>query len=80
MTKTVLLIVLVFFPVGVWGAAPEVDAIVKPSAPTPRAEAIFKTAREDIGIDGFIDLPPPDLEAVRADVETLCREFPLYGL
>ncbi len=77
MKQIPLLALLVFFPAGAWGAAPEVDAIVKPGVPTRRAAVIPEAAREDFGIDGYYQLAPPDLEEVLAADEV--RQSPGKG-
>ncbi len=70
MRKIFLFILLLLIPAVVRAGVPEVDALVKPGDPVPRAAAMIpKTVREGFGIDEYVELPPPDLEAVRAEDE-----------
>ena len=67
MKKIILLLLLLPFPSGLVFGVPEVEAIVKSGIPEPRVAAVPDPVRKDFPIDDYIELPPPDLEAVRAE-------------
>lgn len=67
MKKTITLLILLLLPTGVWGSALEVVSIIKPGPPPARKVIYPKSARKDFPLDGYIELPPPDLEPILAE-------------